>query len=101
MSQKIPPGGDTPRRVADSLNRVIEGRTDAYGTVTLPAATTSTTVYSQYISKDSTVCLSPMTANAAAHVDKVYVSAVNNGSFVLSYSSHPHSDVTYRYLWAG
>lgn len=101
MSQKIPPGGDTPRRVADSLNRVIEGRTDAYGEVTLAPGTTSTTVLEQYVSERSTVCLSPMTSNAAKDIDKVYISAVANGSFSIAHHNIAHTDVTFRYLWAG
>ena len=101
MSQKIPPHGDTPRRVADSLNRVIEGRTDAYGVVTLAHGTTSTTVTQQYVSEDSTVCLSPMTANAAKDIDKVYISAVANGSFTIAHHNISHNDVIFRYMWAG
>jgi hypothetical protein len=101
MSQKIPPGGDTPRRVADSLNRVIEGRTDAYGTVTLSQGTTSTTVLAPYVSEDSTVCLSPMTSKAAGDLTKIWISQVNNGSFVIGHHNHSDPDLIYRYLWAG
>jgi len=100
-SQKIPPGGDTPRRVADSLNRVIEGRTDAYGTFTLAQGVTTTTVTAPYVSAGSTVCLSPMSARAAADLDKVWISAVNDGSFVVTHHNHAHNDYTYRFLWAG
>ena len=34
-SQKIPPNEKDPRKVATAINKIIEGRTDNYGQVTL------------------------------------------------------------------
>jgi hypothetical protein len=42
-----------------------------------------------------------MTANAAKDIDKVYISAVANGSFTIAHHNISHNDVTFRYMWAG
>ena len=43
-SAKLKPNELEPRKIASSINRIIEGRTDNYGSVTLTANTTTTTV---------------------------------------------------------
>jgi hypothetical protein len=101
VSWKIPPGGDTPRRTAASLNRVIEGRTDNYGTFTLTPSATTTVVSSVYFSEDSTIALMPMTANAAAAVETTYIATVGNGAFTVTHANNAQTDRTFRYAWIG
>lgn len=103
ISQKLPPGGDTARRAADRVNRVIEGRTDNYGSVTLTAGAASTTVAAPYVSENSTILLTPRSANAAAEMaaGTMHVSAVSNGSFVITHANNAQTDRTYDFAWIG
>ena len=101
MSQKIPPGGETPRRLADSFNRVVEGRTDNYGTFTITANAASTAVTNRLVSEDSTIVLMPTTANAAAALATTYIATVANGSFTVTHANNAQTDRTFRYAWIG
>lgn len=102
FSVKIPPAGaDNPRKLADSINRIAEGRLDAYTSVTLTAGATTTTITNPFISRNSVVVLSPRTANAAAAVATTYVSAVADGSATLTHSNNAQVDRTFGVAWIG
>jgi hypothetical protein len=100
-SQKLTPSDENPRRIASALNRVIEGRTDNYGSVTLRAGETTTTVTDQNASENSTIVLSPRTANAAAALATTYVGSKLNKSFVLTHASNSQTDKTFDYAVIG
>ena len=100
-SAKLRPNEVEPRKIASSVNRVIEGRTDNYGSVTLTANTTTTTVTNQWASENSTIALSPRTANAAAAIAASYISTKSNGSFIITHANNAQTDRTFDYAMIG
>jgi hypothetical protein len=102
-SQKLSPQEAQPRRVNTTINRIIDGRTENYGQVTLTAGATSTTVATSglAVSENSVIALSPRTANAAAALATTYVSAVANGSFTLTHANNAQTDRTFDFAWIG
>ncbi len=103
QSSKIAPTGDTLlRKIIHALNRLIEGRGDNYKSeVTLTAGATTTTVLAQFVSSNSTIVLSPRTANAAAALATTYVSAKADGSFELTHANNGQTDRTFDIAWIG
>lgn len=101
FTQKLVPNETSLRKIVNSLNRMIEGRTDNYGAVTLRAGQTTTTVNDQNASENSTIVLSPRTANAASALATTYVSTKANGSFVLTHASNSQIDKTFDYAVIG
>jgi hypothetical protein len=103
ISQKLAPLETNQRRINTAINKIIEGRTDNYGSVTLTASTAQTVITPSgaQISENSAVFLTPRTANAAAAISTTYVSAVANGTFTLSHASNAQTDRTFDYAWIG
>jgi hypothetical protein len=105
MSAVIQPSGELGRKLADSINKLAKGRIDAYGTVTLLANQTTTTVTTSDagVSVKSTIVLTPRTANAAAEIGAgtLYVSAKGNGSFTITHANNAQTDRTYDFAWIG
>lgn len=89
------------RRLVDAAYQLVEGRHNAFGTLTLRANQVTTTVDHPNMSVDSTVSLSPRTANAAAAVATTYVSAKANGSFTLTHANNAQADKTFDYTVTG
>ena len=106
FSQKLPPLGTSPdllgqvRRMIVSINRIIEGRTENHKHFTLDLNAASTTVSHDYVSEANCVVLQATNAAAASEVASTYVSAVNNGSFVVT---HPNNATTRTLsaIWVG
>ena len=103
LTQKLAPQETNQRRIVSAINRVIEGRTDNFGSVTLEASTARTIVRPSgaLISENSVVLLSPRTANAAGALATTYVESVENGGFTLAHASNSQADKTFDYVWIG
>jgi hypothetical protein len=99
----LPPAGGTDRQVANRVNQLIEGRSNAIGEVTLAAGTTTTTVNRAIINANGAPFLVPQTANAAAEIGAgtLYVSAVTAGSFTITHANNAQTDRTYFYIFLG
>lgn len=102
-SQKLAPQEKDPRRIAVAVNRLIEGRSDNYGSVTLSASTAQTVVSESglLVSENSTLVLTPRTSNAAGALATTYVSAKGDGSFTLAHANNGQTDRTFDYAWIG
>ncbi len=87
--------------IADALNRAIRGNLDAVGTFTLAAGVTTTTVTDNLFYFDQVVVWSPTTANAAAALAGLYISARANGSFTLTHANTGTTDRTFFYVRLG
>lgn len=87
--------------ITNTLNELLKGRANNVGEVTLTANVTSTTTTDTRIKSQMKVFLSPLTANAAAALTNVYVSAIADGSFTLTHSSTATTDRTYDYVFHG
>lgn len=101
-SQKLAPDEKNQRKINTSINKIIEGRTENYGQVTLGQSTTQTvvTLADVQVSENSVIILQPRTANAAALANP-YISAVANGSFTITHASSAAADLTFDYAWIG
>ena len=89
------------REANRTINQLIEGRNNSFGTVTLTANAASTVVSSLIIPKTGVPLLMPMTANAAAALATTYASAVINGAFTLTHANNAQADKTFRYVVLG
>lgn len=84
------------------IKQLIEGRSNAVGTVTLSTGTT-TTVTAVTCGPHSAVFLFPQTANAAACSTTASVPSTNitGGQFIVNHASNSNTDKTYVYLAIG
>ncbi len=89
----------TMRDIVTAVNQLIQGRSNATGTVTLAVApATSTTVVKTDIPAGAAVFLSPTTATAAATAWRV---TVGTGEFVITHAASAATDRTFRWLVIG
>jgi hypothetical protein len=91
-----------PLIVNTAIKQLIEGRSNAVGTVTLTTGIT-TTVTAVTCGPQSAVFLFPTTANAAAAVTTVSVPSTNiiRGQFIVNHASNANTDKIYNYLAIG
>jgi hypothetical protein len=91
--------GDT--QAERTINEMLKGRANNVGEVTLTENTTSTTISDIRIRLTMTAVLIPRTANAAAAMTNVYISAVADGSITLTHSNTATVDRTFDYILHG
>lgn len=89
------------RRVAESVNAVINGHHKATGEFTLTANQTSTVVDDSRIGTGTVIVFSPTTANAAAALATTYISAVTANQFTVTHASAVSTDRTFKYTVNG
>lgn len=102
-SFKLPLSTGEIRKLVDSINNIINGRTENVGQVTLTANAASTTVTNENISEGSEIMLSPKTSNAAAALATTYIpeATILNGSFVIQHANNAQTDRDFGYAWVG
>lgn len=87
------------------MRQLIEGRSNAVGTVTLAhdGVATTTTVTAENCGPNSVVFLSPQTAHAAAALAGTYVKAtdVSGGEFIVTHATTTNADVTFGWVCLG
>ena len=99
---KLPNVGFTERQLADAVNRLVDGRSNAVGDVTLRANQTTTVVTKSTFNGNARVFLFPQTANAAAAVATTYASVTaGGGSFTITHANAGSTDRTFSYLVLG
>ena len=70
MFRRLPQQGGTPRDVAEIVNRILDGKINSVGEITLATGgATTTTLYDARISEDSIILFAA--ASAAANTDGV------------------------------
>ena len=70
MFRRLPQQGGTPRDVAEIVNRILDGKINSVGDLTLATGNATTTVlYDERISEESLILFAP--ANAAASGDEI------------------------------
>lgn len=89
--------------VAETVNRILQGRANNVGTVTLTDNAASTTVSDNKFESGMVPVLVPTTANASAEIGAgtIYVSARAQGSFTLTHANNAQTDRTFLYLYWG
>lgn len=105
MSRELPElehdGSAWARRVADTVNAMLRGRSNSVGTVTLTAGATSTVVTDNRFQSQMTVILTPTTANAATAIATTYLSSRGVGTFTLTHANTADTDKTFLYARLG
>lgn len=104
MNPTLPVLGDAIlRRIATTVNAILNGRQNNVGSVTLTANTTTTTVTDFRVGADSVITLMPTTANAAAAIATTYVSSIDplTNTFVLTHANNAQTDKTFKYEVTG
>lgn len=98
----IPQGADRDKReVAVLVNAMLDGRSNAGGSFTLAANTTTTTVTDPKFGPDTRLAWAPTTSNAASALSGLYVSAKAAGSFTLTHANNAQTDRTFDYVIQG
>lgn len=98
MSIQVLPGNDQSER---TINELLKGRANNVGEVTLTANSATTDTTDTRVKQSMKIFLSPLTANAAAALTNVYVSAVADGSFTLTHTNNAQTDRTFDYIIRG
>lgn len=85
------------------INQLAQGRSNAIGSCTLTASTTTTTVTAPNCGADSMVILFPQTANAANDFGLIYVDPddVSAGQFVITHANNSRTDRTFWFVCVG
>lgn len=91
------------RRQNSAIRQLIEGRSNAVGTVTLAhdGVATTTTVTATNCGPNSVVFLSPTTAHAAGALATSFISSVASGQFVITHSATSQTDQTFGWVCLG
>ena len=98
MTIQVLPGDTQAER---TINELLKGRANNVGEVTLTANDTSTTISDIRVRLTMTAVLIPRTANAAAAMTNVFISAVADGSIILTHSNTATVDRTFDYILHG
>lgn len=99
--QALMPQSATTLQIVTTTNELLKGRGNNVGSVTLIASVTTTTISDIRIKQTMTAVLIPRTANAAAALTNVYISAVADGSITLTHSNTATIDRTFDYILHG
>lgn len=91
----------TTLQLSSTVNEMLRGRANNVGEITLTANSTTTTIEDIRIKQTMTAVLIPRTANAAAAMTNVYISAVADGSITLTHSNTATVDRTFDYVLHG
>jgi hypothetical protein len=88
-------------QLSTTVNEMLKGRANNVGEVTLTENVTTTTISDIRIRQTMTAVLIPRTANAAAAMTNVYISAVADGSITLTHANTATTDRTFDYILHG
>lgn len=95
----LAPTEKDPLKQNQIIRQLIEGRSNAVGSVSLSSGTATTTAVTAITCGPfSAVKLAPQTAHAAAAQTTTYVSSVTKGQFVISHASTA-SDTDYTFWY--
>jgi hypothetical protein len=99
----LAPSESAPYALVNAIRQLMQGRSNATGTVTLVAGAASTTVTAPTCAPSAQVFLFPKTAHAAAEIagGACFVSAVAAGSFTLAHANNAQTDRTFAYVCLG
>jgi hypothetical protein len=94
-------GTSDPRQVALVVRNAMDGKLNATGTVTLTASSATTAVTDNRAGGESVILFMPTTANAAAELSTMYVSARAKQAFTITHANNAQTDRTFSYVILG
>lgn len=89
------------RKIAEGVERALNGKVRSVGSITLTANAASSTLTDEKIGPLSFIALYPTTANAAAIVAATYVSARTDKSATITHTNNANADKTFMYVVLG
>jgi len=89
------------RKIAESVNKILDGKINATGSLTLEANSPTTTLNDGRIGLSSVLLLQPKTSNAAATMSSWHISSRASGSITFSHPNNAQTDRTFDYLVVG
>ena len=103
MFRALNPIGAEPRDISTVVNKILDGKINSTGTFTLSTSAASTTVYNARSSSDSVIMYVPTSANASAEIGNgtIFISARNDGNYVLTHANNSQNDRTFLYVILG
>jgi hypothetical protein len=99
--QTLPNEKEHRRLIAQTANLAMQGKLNAVTQVTLTASSTTTTLTDARIGANTGIFFSPLTADAAAALGGLYVSAQQKGQATLTHASTASVDRTFNVLLIG
>jgi len=100
----LPNTGFTERDLVTAVQQLMQGRSNAVGTVTLRASQTTTTITGPMVNDQGHVFLSPRTANAAAAQATTYASISRIAgvpTVTITHANNSQTDRTFGYVVLG
>lgn len=102
MFRRLPQQGGTARETAEIVNRILDGKINSTGTVTVNHLSVPVTVTDPRVGADSVILLMPTNSDGAQLMAHIYFSSVTNGEFVISLATGHGSLVgDFRYVILG
>ena len=93
------------RKIAETVNQILDGRINTNSSVTLTANQATTTVTDRRVGSDSVILFMPTTANASAEqgAGTIYVSAIapRSNTFTITHANNSQTDRTFKYIVLG
>lgn len=99
--QTFPNEKEHRRLIASAANLALQGKLNAVTKVTLAASATTTTLTDARIGANTWLGFQPTTADAAAALSGLYVSAQQKGQATLTHASTASVDRTFSVLLIG
>ena len=89
--------------IVNAVRQLMQGRSNAAGSVTLAASAPTTTVGAPNCAPGAQVFLFPRTPHAAAELaaGTCWVSAVASGAFAVTHANNSQADRTFSYVCLG
>jgi hypothetical protein len=102
---KVPLRGMTDEvralRHAETINALIDGKANVADSVTLTANAATTSVSDNKFESAMVPVFVPLTANAAAAITGMYISARTQGGFTLTHANNAQTDRSFGYVRFG
>ena len=95
--------GEDPRKMATAINEVMNGKINAYGSLTLTPSAAATTISDRLCGPNSVILLMAKTSTAASEIGggTMYIGTRTEGSFVVSHANNSASDRSFVYVLLG
>jgi hypothetical protein len=96
-----PSGEQDPWKLPQTVNKLLQGKSNNVGDVTFTASATTTLIKNGLIGPNSHIDLAPLTANARTALGAAYISARIEGQATVTHASNAAVDQTFTYEVTG